>query len=96
MSNAFTDFISWSSSPPTDPAVVTAGAHTSRAGTGITQTLLDMIDAQQPVTTTQLSEQAGIGTKIVWGLMKNHLKSGRVKHDISHGWTGRALKGREA
>ncbi|MCK9550268.1 hypothetical protein [Aquamicrobium sp.] len=88
MSNALSDFVTWAEHRAPDVPPSPRTAHMARAGTGITQTLLDMIDAQQPVTTAQLSEQTGIGTKIVWGLMKNHLKSGRVKHDISHGWTG--------
>jgi hypothetical protein len=58
-----------------------------RKGTGITQTLLEMIDVQQPISTAALCEQAGIGNKVVWGLLKNHVKSGRVCHDCSQGWT---------
>lgn len=87
MNNALSDFVAWAEhrAPEVPPQPRTA--QKLRAGTGITQTLLDMIDAQQPISTTTLCDQTGLGNKLVWGLLKNHRKSGRVHHDRSQGWT---------
>lgn len=87
MSNALSDFVAWAEhrAPEVPPQPRTANM--VRAGTGITQTLLDIIDARQPISTVALCEQAGIESKAVWGLLKYHVKSGRVRHDGSHGWT---------
>lgn len=87
MSNAFTDFVSWSSTRPPEPVMGSTAARMIRAGTGVTQMLLDVIDAQQPITTVSLCEQTGLESKVIWGLLKNHLKSGRLRHDGTQGWT---------
>lgn len=86
MSNAFADFVSWSSTRPPEPVMASAAARMIRAGTGVTQVLLDVIDAQQPITTVNLCEQTGLESKVIWGLLKNHLKSGRLRHDATQGW----------
>lgn len=87
MSNALSDFVTWAEHRAPDVPPSPRTAHMARAGTGITQTLLDIIDAQQPISTVALCERAGIESKAVWGLLKHHVKSGRVCHDCSQGWT---------
>lgn len=87
MSDALSDLVSWSQNRTPEAPPASVAARMIRAGTGVTQAVLDLIDAHQPITTDDLCKHLSVGSKVIWGLMKDHLKSGRVRHDITLGWT---------
>jgi hypothetical protein len=64
-----------------------------------TQALLDAIDQLRHVTTLRLCLETDLDSRAVWGLLKQHRKSGRVRFmfgEWSPGVSAQTLKARQA
>lgn len=59
-----------------DPAFI---SHTDLGFTSMTEYALHIIDGSFGVSTRQIARRVGVSTRAVWGLLKTHLKAGRVE-----------------
>jgi len=72
-----------------------ASHHEPAAARGSAAELLDLIAREGPISTTNLAKKTGLASQQVWGMLKHHRNSGRVKF-AGKAWSlSDAFKGRD-